>query len=362
MALRRTAIRCALLLAAPALLSACAVIGPSAIQSGRQAYNAAVAETSDQELLLNIVRLRYRDTPTFLQISNIATQMQLQHNLNFSTGLGTGRADNLNLSQNNTYAERPTISYRPVVGQAFIQQLLEPVTNDKLTLLYNAGWPVDTLFSLTVQSVNGLQNAPGASGPRPELGPEFERFQRVTRALRDLQKAGLLNIGVGGNDVTSIRIDYDPQYQAPAVLVRRLLNLSQSEGSYQYQINQATDSGNRSTIAIVPRSLMSTLFFLSQGVDVPEADALGNRVFTAQYPDGQPVDWHDVTQNLFRVQSGLLPPDGAYVRVKYRGRWFSIADDDLGSKTTFALLSQLFAMQSGSVRNAGPVLTLPVGQ
>lgn len=341
------------------VLGGCAVVGPASIRSGRQAYNEAVQQTTDQELLLNIVRLRYRDTPTFLQISGIATQMQLQNSFNASTGLGTGRADNFNLSNSALYAERPTISYRPVVGQAFIQQLLEPVTNDKLTLLYNAGWPVDTLFSLVVQSVNGLENAPGASGPTPELGPEFERFQNVTRALRDLQRAGLLNIGVGGQDITQIRIDYDPQYQAPAVLVRRSLNLSQSEGSYQ--IDQATDSVDRNTIAIVARSLMSTMFFLAQGVDVPESDVTGGRVFTAQYADGQPVDWHAVTQGLFRVHASYLRPEDPYVTVKYRGRWYSIGDDDLSSKTTFALLSQLFAMQSGNIRSAGPVLTLPVG-
>ena len=341
------------------ILSGCAVVGPASIRSGRQAYNEAVQQTTDQELLLNIVRLRYRDTPTFLQISGIATQMQLQSSFNASTGLGTGRADNFNLSQNNTYAERPTISYRPVVGQAFIQQLLEPVTSDKLTLLYNAGWPVDTLFSLVVQSVNGLQNAPGASGPTPELGPEFDRFQNATRALRDLQRAGLLNIGVSEGDQTQIRIDKDPFYQAPAMLVRRSLNLSHSEDAYQ--IDQATDPVDGNTIAIVARSLMSTMFFLAQGVDVPDADIAEGRVFTAQYADGQRVDWHAVTQGLFRVHASHLCPEEPYVSVQYRGRWYAIYDNDLSSKTTFALLSQLFAMQSGNIRSAGPVLTLPVG-
>ncbi|MEM9295340.1 MAG: hypothetical protein AAGA57_06015, partial [Planctomycetota bacterium] len=64
--------------------SGCAVAGPASIREGRLEYNEAVQVTSDQELLLNIVRLRYRDTPTILQIANIATQLNLEGRLNSS--------------------------------------------------------------------------------------------------------------------------------------------------------------------------------------------------------------------------------------------------------------------------------------
>ena len=61
------------------------------------------------------------------------------------------------------------------------------------------------------------------------------------------------------------------------------------------------------------------------------------------------------------MHASHLCPEDPYVSVQYRGRWYAIYDNDLSSKTTFALLSQLFAMQSGNIRSAGPVLTLPVG-
>jgi hypothetical protein len=50
----------------------------------------------------------------------------------------------------------------------------------------------------------------------------------------------------------------------------------------------------------------------------------------------------------------------AYVAVKYRGHWFYIEDSDLPSKTTFALLNTVLALQAGGVPSTGPVLTLPV--
>jgi hypothetical protein len=54
-------------------------------------------------------------------------------------------------------------------------------------------------------------------------------------------------------------------------------------------------------------------------------------------------------------------PENAFVAVPYRGAWFYIADDDLNSKSTFMLLTQLFNLQSGQTEDVGPTLTIPVG-
>ncbi len=341
-------------------LTACNAVGPAAIRDGRMGYNEAVQITSDQELLLNIVRLRYRDTPTILQIASINTQLNLASSFTGSTNLVPSRAESFGLSGNANFYERPTISYRPVVGQAFIEQMLEPVHEDKLTLLYNAGWPVDTLFGLTVQSINGIQNAPGASGPTPELDPDFRRFQRIIHNFRALQRAGLLTVG-RDNNTSQLRIAPDVGLQNEIGFIQRTLGIDPDAPSYT--IAQAIDPGlaKSDTIAIVPRSLMSAMFYLSQGVEVPKKDIEDGRVFTAQYADGRPVDWQQETNQLFRVRTGWLAPSNAYVSIQYRDRWFYISDNDLSSKTTFALISQLFAMQAGSIRNSGPVLTLPVG-
>ncbi|MEM9295445.1 MAG: hypothetical protein AAGA57_06560, partial [Planctomycetota bacterium] len=300
--------------------------------------------------------LRYRDTPTILQIANIATQLNLEGRLNSSWNILS--EDRFSVGANGIYYERPTISYRPVTGQAFIQQMLEPVANDKLMLLYNAGWPVDTLFGLTVQSISGIQNAPGASGPTPEVDLEFRRFRDVLQAFRDLQRAGQLTIGRKGKQA-ELRIGSDPGLQEQIDYLYKTLNLRPDAQSYE--IAQATNPFSRTSITIIPRSLMSTLFFLAQGVEAPSGDVEAERVFTAQFANGKEIDWQQVTGGIFRVRSSFLPPPNTYVKVHYRGTWFFIDDSDLSSKTTFALVSQLFAMQSGSVRNAGPLLTLPVG-
>jgi hypothetical protein len=65
---------------------------------------------------------------------------------------------------------------------------------------------------------------------------------------------------------------------------------------------------------------------------------------------------------LFRVHASDSPPDDAFTRVRYRDHWYYIRDDDLGTKSTFGLLAQLFNLQAGQQSGGGPVLTLPVGR
>ena len=62
-----------------------------------------------------------------------------------------------------------------------------------------------------------------------------------------------------------------------------------------------------------------------------------------------------------RVHSSASRPKNAYIAVPYRGAWFYIADNDLNSKSTYALMTLLFALQSGERKTTAPALTLPIG-
>ncbi len=77
--------------------------------------------------------------------------------------------------------------------------------------------------------------------------------------------------------------------------------------------------------------------------------------------DGKAFDWNEVTGGLFRVHASKSRPKRAAVRVRYRDHWFYIDDADLDTKSTFALLLQLLALQAGEESSGAPVLTLPVG-
>jgi len=45
--------------------------GPRALKHPHPAYNQAIVNTLDQELFLNLVRLKYRDSPFFLKVGSV---------------------------------------------------------------------------------------------------------------------------------------------------------------------------------------------------------------------------------------------------------------------------------------------------
>jgi hypothetical protein len=80
----RAALGPAAALVAALFLAACAYFGPQALENNRNPYNIAIQSTNDEQLLLNLVRLKYRDTPFFLQVSSVATQFKFNPSLEVS--------------------------------------------------------------------------------------------------------------------------------------------------------------------------------------------------------------------------------------------------------------------------------------
>jgi hypothetical protein len=102
-------------------LTGCHHYGPPSIVADRIPYNHAIASTWTEQTLLNIVRLRYMDTPFFVDVPQMTSGYTLQ-------GTATGNAGifppvcplasfaqqlgaTLNLQAG--YQDRPTISYLP---------------------------------------------------------------------------------------------------------------------------------------------------------------------------------------------------------------------------------------------------------
>jgi hypothetical protein len=70
-------------LAAILLLGGCqsTPVGPRALRSSQHKYNQALVQNSDEQLLANIVRLRYRDNPVFVDVTTMT------QTVGFDTGL-----------------------------------------------------------------------------------------------------------------------------------------------------------------------------------------------------------------------------------------------------------------------------------
>lgn len=354
-------------------LGACSLSGPSSIRNSRSSYNAAIATTTAEQLLLNLVRLRYRDVPLFLEVSSVTTSFEVEAQGQASGAWSAPDFDGFGLSGRLTLSERPTVTYLPLQGEKFVQKLMKPLETEILALMYHSGWSLDRILKVCVQRLGPLVNAPRASGPTPKVAPEYEAFYEAAALLQALWERGDVELGISlaaqregapanpkGAGATSLVIRFadDAKDSSEVSRLKILLGLPAGQEMKGLTASQTEITGD--AVLLTTRSLMACLFFLSQGVDPPAADRDAGRVTLTVDGAGRPFDWATLTNGLMLVKSGSKP-EGAYVTIEYRGSWFWIADSDLESKTTFALLSQLLELQSGGVENIRPVLTLPIG-
>jgi hypothetical protein len=353
------------------LASGCATsLGPRALRSERPDYNRQIVRSGDAEMLLNLVRLRYNDTPLFLELGSVVAQYGLEASLSASAQAGAGAFGTAGTGL--MYGEKPTITYAPLTGDKFATRLLTPIPLDSIMLFVQTGWSGERLLLLTVQRVNDLYNAPTATGPTPERKPDYESFADFTARLQRLRSAGLhgLNWEIEAQEAKPsghepqfwVRAPADPNspLAADAAAVRRYLDLT--PGREDFRLTAFPFKRRPDEVGIRARSLLGVLYFLSQSVELPAPDVQAGLATVTMDEDGRPFDWSRVTGKLMTIRSQLERPRNAYVAVQHRGWWFYIADDDQSSKATFSLLNFLFSLQSASSEGKSPILTLPVGQ
>jgi hypothetical protein len=100
-------------------------------------------------------------------------------------------ANNAGIGGAARYTEKPTITYLPLKGGDFIKKVLSPVDVDMLMLLSRSGWRMDRILNLTVNNINGIDNAHTASGPTPAIAPNFKKFDEFLAAMVAIERADL---------------------------------------------------------------------------------------------------------------------------------------------------------------------------
>jgi hypothetical protein len=154
--------------AACLLVVGCASIGPDALRQTRLQYNEVVMATTEEQLPLNIVRLRYNETPSSLAVSAIAAQFERTQNaalLPFFTSAGADISPSFTsvLPQFQVgAANRPTMSLTSLDDQDFTRKLFTPLTLDGLVYLAKTTWPISTVFRLYLEKFElGVQRPDG---------------------------------------------------------------------------------------------------------------------------------------------------------------------------------------------------------
>ncbi len=353
------------LLLATLFLTGCqSTFGPDALKNTHPAYNQAIVQTLNEQMLLNLVRLKYRDKPYFLKVGSVTASLTFDSTLGVGTDINLASAGNvIKPSLRLGYTDEPTIAFQPLQGEDFLKSVLSSISFDALLVMSQSGWSIERVFGLCVERLENLHNAPSASGPNPVIEPEFKKFKRSIKLMRQLQLAHEIEIGADTDNNVNILFKKSAGNTHILNELSTLLNLKKTKGSEHILVKLNNNFLHKSpnVLGIRPRSIASILFYLSQNVDVPQHHIDEGLVNTTKTKLGTDFNWNETPAGeFFKIQFSADYPKQAFLTVPYRGYWFFIADNDLKSKSTFMLLTQLFDLQAGQNQYSGPTLTLPV--
>ena len=293
-------------MAALAVTSGCQVANQS-LRADFIDFNAILQGNQTQQMLLNLVRMRYRETPLFLQAGSLTASYESSFSADTTATIPDADLASLDIGGGYRFSSKPTISYTPVEGKEYVQQFMAEITPQTFAMLVRAGWPITKLGDLLVASVT-LESGERLLGrPSAASHPRFREFFQGLQEAEDRDELSLVGRKDGGFDVRAG---------------------AQSIGVERFQL----------------RSLFSVMFNASKDVQVPAERAS----WAKSTSGGKEID----------VRVSDTKPNDALVSVEYSGWYYSIANEDLRSKDTLALLVQLCRIQAGPSAPA-PLVTIP---
>jgi hypothetical protein len=310
-------------------------------------------------MLLNLVRLRYRDIPEFLSVSSVLTQYTYTGSVGTQgtavMGDQIGAASNVGGSANLGYTERPTITYTPLAGSDFSRRMLSSIPTEMMFAASQGGWATDLMMLIGMQRMNRVENSSFASVPSPDDLDRLRRFRRLLHISKELGRRGAMEMYRDRAETPAVRYliiedHLDEDSQALVEEFRNMLDLDPTVNVYQ--MTDRLTQRSSSEITVHTRSLMGVLSFLSRGVEVPEKHRELGWVVDMGTWDGLVP---------FRVRSSKEKPEDVFVIVRYHDHWFFIDHADHETKRAFGLLIYIFELQAPTTAAAAPILALPTG-
>ena len=351
-------VRLTLTLVTAIVVAGCQTIGPGSIQRDRLDYASAIGDSWKEQALLNIVKLRYFDTPVFLDVASVISSYTLQGQVDVAARIFPNSPTDTfrNLGASGLYTDRPTISYAPLTGEKFVNNLLRPIPPQAIFAMMQAGHQADYILLAAVRAINDVYNY---SGSPSRARREDPAFPLVVGALRRIQQAGALGMRVEKRDGTEMTLIFFRE-NASEDVAKDIASLKETLGiandSKEILLGFGSLRHSDREITLLTRSMMEMLVEFSSGIEVPQKHLLEGRARAAPETVAQASPGE---ASLAHIHSGSEPPRDAYVAVRYRNYWFWIDDRDLESKRAFMFLRIFSSIaETGTVPQV-PIITIP---
>ncbi len=353
------AIHRVILLVSSAVLSACSALGPDTIPRDRIDYNQAISDSWQEQTLLNIVKIRYADMPLFVEVASVISGYNLERSVIVAasgTSDDDGSVSSGSIGGEARLTDRPTITYSPITGSKFNRSFMVPIPPHIVLFLAQSGWPVQLVFPLTVESINGLRSESAAADQFRAGDPGY---YRVLGLLDEIQEAGgsgmqiVHDEGQGNSSNLVFHKDTlgDGGKSAIADLEKELL-LTPGLESYEVKYGLARDEG--AEIAVLTRSMLQIIIMLSYQVDIPDEHISSGQALSSSYEMSGGRD-----RRLVNIRSSIDEPDDAFVAVPYNGYWFWISKSDYASKRVFSFVMILLSLAEDGESARLPLVTVP---
>jgi hypothetical protein len=349
-------------------LTACDSIGPGTVTRDRADYAGSVGDSWKSQMLLNLVKLRYGDIPVFMDVGSVVAGYSLQKTLSGTASFNTFNqgapfqaiTGSLGPTASVTYNDSPTITYTPLQGERFARSIMGSIPPQSIMNVLQAGFPVDVVFRLSVQSINGIDNRRVAGGiSREHVRPANPEFYVLLDQLGRIQNSGDIGVRANAkNDTLTLvfRRSHSAAVRQAVRNVTQILSLDPSATEFNVVFG-AVPTGNKE-IAMVTRSIFEVLLDISSTIRVPESHVVEHRVASTPEGDLGPQGSIPPLVKIESTNSNEKPGD-AFVAIPYKGHWFWIDDRDPASKNLFSFILLLFTFVETGSKDIVPVLSIP---
>jgi hypothetical protein len=165
---------------APLCLCGC---GPRRVRADFKNYEAAYAQTSNHQLLLNLARLKNHDPAYFFKLGQITSSYRMQGNITgtgqLTSSSGAVQIPNGGGTPGLIYENDPTFQFIPVNDDTNARLLLEPIQAETFDALYQQGWRLDQLFRLLVDRIEITRPVGVMRNGKPGMDCEIETLRNL---------------------------------------------------------------------------------------------------------------------------------------------------------------------------------------